>query len=235
MPTSLRLFASHDWGKDGLNHTRVREVVAGLREMGYIVWFDESDLKGNIMDAMCDGIDTCDVFLVFVTRNYVRKVQHGGDGDNCRREFMYAQRRVGTSRMVTIRFDSELPPDKWGGPVGMMLGERLYADLSINHTSSDRLRELARLFPTTTKTTSKAERSPVVLPPIQGVGYDKLTSAKGRVNRLMQEAGMSARENEHMHEKLVRLMASLGLKNDDGPFVAKLERVERQLGIVSPS
>ena len=229
---SLRLFASHDWGKDGHNHKRVRDVVVALRDMGYNVWFDENNLKGNIMDGICEGIDTCDVFLVFVTRNYVRKVQHGGDGDNCRREFMYAQQRVGTSRMVTIRFDSELP-DKWGGPVGMLLGERLYADLAINHKSSDRLRELSRLFPTKTRCAKDGVPSQIVLPPVQGIGYDRARGTKGRVNRLMEEAGMSQKSNEHMHDMLLRLMTSLGMKHEDVPFITKIERVEAQLGITS--
>jgi hypothetical protein len=214
---SLRLFASHDWGKNAENHARVKEVVEALREMGYFVWLDENEMRGNLVDDMCAGIDESDVVLVFVTRNYMKKVQSRNDGDNCRREFMYAQRRHGTSRIVTIRFDADLPP-KWSGPLGMILGDRMYADLTVDHTSKDKMMELVRLFP--------------ILPPVKGVGCRKDGGClRERVDRLMQEAGMSEKEGEHTHEKLVRLMASIGIHAENAPLYVNVARLEVQLGI----
>ena len=128
-PTAtLRAFASHDWGFDGSNHDRVRTVVDGLRTRGIDVWFDESHMKGNILDAMCRGIDTSDVVLVFVTTNYLTKVESGNERDNVRREFMYAKNRP--EKLVPIRFDASLP-SVWSGPVGMVLGSHLYTDLTM--------------------------------------------------------------------------------------------------------
>jgi hypothetical protein len=247
---SLRLFASHDWGKNAGNHARVKEVVESLRGIGYSVWLDENEMRGNLVDDMCTGIDESDVVLVFVTRNYMKKVQSGNDGDNCRREFMYAQRRHGTSRMVTIRFDTDLP-SKWSGPLGMLLGDRMYADLSVDHTSKDKMMELVRLFPTkmaarnAIKTTmqntknvvvakkqmkTSAAESDILLPPVKGVGYRK-DGVRGRVNRLMQEAGMSEKEGERTHEKLVRLMASMGIDTEKAPLYVNVARAEEQLGV----
>lgn len=126
--TTLRAFASHDWGVDAANHARVRTVVDGLRTRGIDVWFDESHMKGNILDAMCRGIDKSDVVLVFVTANYLAKVESGDERDNVRREFMYAKNRP--EKLVPIRFDASLP-SVWSGPVGMVLGSHLYTDLAM--------------------------------------------------------------------------------------------------------
>ena len=89
----LRVFASHDWGRGSSTHARVRDVVTALRARNMDVWFDETHMTGNILDAMCAGIEDADVVLIFVTRNYMQKVEHGPDTDNVRREFMFAAAR----------------------------------------------------------------------------------------------------------------------------------------------
>lgn len=129
MPAApLKAFASHDWGVDGLNHKRVAKVVAMLRERGIDTWFDSDHMRGNILDSMCRGIDECNVVLVFVTQQYIDKVQSGSSTDNVRREFMYAQNCKADS-MIVVRFDPGLGRC-WPGPVGMVLGSQLYVDLS---------------------------------------------------------------------------------------------------------
>lgn len=122
-----RTFASHDWGEHADNHRRVVGVVDALRAKGIDVWLDETHMKGNLLDAMCRGIDESHCVLVFVTNNYIRKVQKGGDHDNVRREFMYST--TVQKPMIVIRFDTNLP-SKWPGPVGMVLGSQLYVDMS---------------------------------------------------------------------------------------------------------
>jgi len=123
----LRVFASHDWGRGASTHARVRDAVAALRARDLDVWFDETHMTGNILDAMCAGIEDADVVVVFVTRNYMEKVEHGPDTDNVRREFMFAAARP--EKLVAVRFDADLPP-MWSGPVRMVLGSRLYVDLT---------------------------------------------------------------------------------------------------------
>ena len=70
----ISVFASHAWGAGNFDHCKVRQVATKLRGYGIKVWFDETHMKGNIFDSMCRGIDACDVVLVFVTRDYIRKV-----------------------------------------------------------------------------------------------------------------------------------------------------------------
>ena len=122
----LRVFASHDWARG--NHARVRIVVQELKRRNVDVWFDETHMKGNLLDAMCRGVDAADVVLVFVTANYLDKAASGCNQDNVRREFMYAQETLGASRLIAVRF--EPIARKWWGPVGMILGSSLYVDMA---------------------------------------------------------------------------------------------------------
>ena len=57
MQAAIKAFASHNWGSDALNHKRVVKLCTVLRERGIDVWLDETHMKGNILDAMCKGID----------------------------------------------------------------------------------------------------------------------------------------------------------------------------------
>lgn len=45
-----------------------------LKARGILTWFDEEQMKGNIVTAMCNGIDKARCILVFVTSHYMTKV-----------------------------------------------------------------------------------------------------------------------------------------------------------------
>jgi hypothetical protein len=91
-------------------------------------------LRGDAVTRMTVGIDRSTVVLVFVTRNYIRKV--AGDGpmganDNCKAEFDYACNRKGIERLVPVVMEGGCrEPRSWHGAVGMRLGSQLYVDLS---------------------------------------------------------------------------------------------------------
>lgn len=140
--SAIRLFASHDWGVNASNHAKVAQVVAELRRRNFAVWFDETHMRGNILDAMCRGIDSSDVVIVFLTSNYMKKVESGNDNDNVRREFMYAANTP--NKFVCVKFDDTLPTP-WTGPVSMILGSQLYVDLTeINSARIDSLVDAIR-------------------------------------------------------------------------------------------
>ena len=86
---------------------------------------------------MCAGIDDSAACIVFITRNYVQKVDSPDMGDNCKKEFLYADRRKTSKLMIPVVMetrDSEASDfrvsSKWQGPVGMSLGGQLYVDMS---------------------------------------------------------------------------------------------------------
>ena len=74
---SKQLFLSHDWGQDApayTNHQRVKRIAEELERRGFTVWLDEQQMIGSVVDRMAQGIDSCEVCVVFVTANYMRKV-----------------------------------------------------------------------------------------------------------------------------------------------------------------
>ena len=99
-------FLTHDWGDDELgrsNHARVAEVNRLLKAAGFVTWFDEDRMQGDIVSQMANGIDSSAAVLVFVTENYCIKVAgagRNGADDNCKKEFDYASRRKGIEKMI---------------------------------------------------------------------------------------------------------------------------------------
>lgn len=132
-----QLFVSHTWlsdeqGRD--THRRVRILTRVLRRIGWTVWFDETDMKGNIDSSMARGVENADVFLVCLTQKYVEKVseestKHCSD-DNCLKEWNYAMIRK--KRLLPIVFEACMKSTAtWpSGVVQMRLGLNLYVDAS---------------------------------------------------------------------------------------------------------
>jgi len=220
----LRVFASHDWGVDGATHTRVARVVEALRARRVDVWFDETHLRGNVLDAMCAGIDKADVVLVFVTDNYLRKAASGDARDNVRREFMYAAAHA-AARLLPVRFDTALPRT-WPGPVGMVLGAHLYVDLAlrVDATAVDTLvRACGR---TALDALRRDEGTKTRVRP----AADPRERARGA----LAAAGVVVGPDERTADALDRLLRSLRGAHDAGAemtFVAKVELAERELGL----
>ena len=118
------------------NHDRVKRVNKMLERYSIKTWFDESNMSNNVNDAMTHGIDRSTCILVFITKNYIKKVDGtgpNGEADNCRYEFQYASNRKiqKHNMLIPIVMDPECWNTKeWIGQVGMKLGCELYYDLS---------------------------------------------------------------------------------------------------------
>lgn len=246
----MKVFASHDWGQNGANHARVKQVVECLRKRGHDVWFDDDDMRGNILDSMSDGIDRASCVVVFVTCNYVHKVWRGGSADNVRLEFMYATRKE--KPIVVVRFDPDLP-SKWSGPVGMVLGSQLYVDMSaavtddavaslsgmIGQTSD--ARRWANAFHRVSSAPTAAAPSPphpirpapppvrrAPPPPPPPLLHVAGRAIRQRVDHICEELNIN---EKHMAEAIDRAIETLCLKGDNLPVVEKLRLVEHELGL----
>lgn len=133
-------FLTHDWGTDGSgrdNHERVSKVNHLLKERGVVTWFDEEQMVGNVVEQMCAGIDDSITCVVFITANYLQKVAGDNDADNCKKEFLYADRRKTARLLIPVVMEqasgsqaAARKPSSWDGPVGMSLGGKMYIDLS---------------------------------------------------------------------------------------------------------
>lgn len=242
--STIRVFASHDWGKGAANHARVASVVTSLRKRNIRVWFDETHMKGNILDAMCKGIEDSDVVLIFVTCNYMKKVEQGGDTDNVRREFMFAS--ATPEKLVPIRFDDDLPRT-WSGPLRMILGTQLYVDMSVRDIPDSKIDELVdairRATPRTmwknavaqTRVVPKvAPKPPTKTPALLKVDSREATkplTIRNRVDRLREAVGDTS--DGHIKDIVVRLAATLlGTVDENLPMVERVARMERELGLV---
>jgi serine/threonine protein kinase len=131
--TRPRLFLSHDWGEAHLNHALVRRINDTLRSQGDVeTWFDGDVLKAGtqMQDAMYKGLEACDVVVVFVTSNYLRKATGSDRRDNVFREFMYATwHRI--DHIIPVVLDSDCKdPRTWPTMAGPVLGNTIYLDMT---------------------------------------------------------------------------------------------------------
>ena len=127
-------FLSHNWGLDTAgrnNHKRVGALNGALRAAGVSTWFDGAAMEGDIAQCMAAGIDASSVFVIFITKEYIRKCAERGTEDNCHAEFAYAVQRKGVGRIVAVVAEPELLDTRlWRGPVGLRLNGLLYIDMS---------------------------------------------------------------------------------------------------------
>jgi len=125
------VFLSHDWGIDGNNHRRVRQVSEALKSRGLVTWIDEERLVNEIDEKIIDGIDHAECMLIFVTENYVTKVNGGNYKDYCKREFEYGFQVFGREKMIAVVFDEVMKDRKmWRGLISFNLGSTIYHNLS---------------------------------------------------------------------------------------------------------
>ena len=224
-----RVFLAHNWGASQLVHQRVKRVANFLRQHNVDVWFDETHMKGNMLEAMTRGIDACDVFVVFVTNEYLQKVESGNAKDNVRREFMYAA-QTHPEKMLAVRFDQSLP-SAWRGPVGMQLGAQLYVELSGEPPSEHEMMALLNairrhspraMWHDAVKRVQKVQKTMAT----QTTDGNLRTRVHSAAKRLGREYA-----NKHLGAVLDELMLTLFPTSDscDLPFTDKLRAVEAQI------
>lgn len=126
------VFLSHAWCGVNDPHRRVVRVASVLREMGWRVWIDDTDLVGNVDGCIARGIQRSSVVIVFLTREYCRKINRAANGasrnDNCYNEFNYAI--WARKPLVPVIMDPTMRnPEQWSpGVIPMRLSCELYVD-----------------------------------------------------------------------------------------------------------
>lgn len=138
--TRRQLFLSHTWipdeqGRD--THVRARRLKNALSTLGWTVWFDEDDMKGNIEASMSDGIEQADAVVMLLTRRYARKINHGArlmtSNDNCLKEFNYSF--FMKKKIIPVIFeDAMILPEVWSPGIFPM---RLSMEMYINGTEDN--------------------------------------------------------------------------------------------------
>jgi hypothetical protein len=146
LATSADAFFSHDWEEDSQgrdNHARVRKIQQLLHEKQVVCWLDEDHLFGNVFEKTKRAVNNSTCVVVFITANYIKKVNGKHSHDNCKLEYNCATHRRGAEKMIPVVMEPEMRnPDSWIGPVGYRLGGLEYVDCS----SDDNLEEMVEIL-----------------------------------------------------------------------------------------
>jgi hypothetical protein len=127
------VFLTHNWSKDNEdrdNHIRVSRINHGLQRRGFITWFDEDRMKGQIRQQMTVGIDETCCVLVCITKTYQEKVNTASRKDNCYYEFDLASRVLPDEMIPVVMEKAMLNPGEWKGRLRGELGGMIYFDMS---------------------------------------------------------------------------------------------------------
>jgi hypothetical protein len=132
------IFLSHNWtddeeGRD--NHERVSRINKALKERGFITWFDEERMKGQIRQKMTEGIERSHTVVVCITKVYQEKINSADRADNCYFEFDFACRKLANHMIPVVMEPFMLNKNVWNGRLDSELGGLLYIDMSKNEES----------------------------------------------------------------------------------------------------
>lgn len=137
------VFLSHDWGEGKLNHNIVAGINNYFRSRELITWFDEEKMEGNIQEKMANGIDNATCVIIFVTKNYLLKLNGDNAGDSCKLEFNYAALRKTSRNMIAVVLEPEMRNTaKWSGQLGLILGNSLFIDMSTTSLRQSNMHEV---------------------------------------------------------------------------------------------
>ena len=127
--TEYDVFLTHDWNTDEKgrnNHERVSIINRELKLNGYVTWFDQERMTGRIRQQMTKGIDHSKCVIVFLTKAYMEKVNHGRRNDNVLFEMNYAFDKHTVELLAVCMDDTMCNHDKWSGELKGMLGLDLF-------------------------------------------------------------------------------------------------------------
>ncbi len=125
------VFLSHDWGIDGNNHNRVKQVSEALKSRGLITWIDDERIVNEIDEKIIDGLYHTECMLVFITESYMKKLDSGNHLDYCKREFKYGFEELGREKVILVVLDEQMiDRTRWSRLLKFNLSSALYSDLS---------------------------------------------------------------------------------------------------------
>jgi hypothetical protein len=105
------IFLTYNLGIDELqrnNHDRVSKINLALRLRGFESWFDEQYAPDRTNRKMMAGVDNASVILVFVTKQYIGKVNSNNPDDICHKEFKYASNAKSSKMMIPIVMETAM-------------------------------------------------------------------------------------------------------------------------------
>jgi hypothetical protein len=127
------VFLTHNWADDEdgrYNHARVSRINKALQRRGFITWFDEEKMDGQIRQKMTEGIKQTHCVVVCITKVYQEKINAASRKDNCYFEFDYATRTLPDEMIPVVMEPYMLNKKVWDGRLDSELGGFLFVDMS---------------------------------------------------------------------------------------------------------
>jgi hypothetical protein len=112
------------------NHARVSRINKALQRRGFITWFDEEKMNGQIRQKMTEGIEQTHCVVVCITKIYQEKINAASRKDNCYFEFDYASRHLPDEMIPVVMEPYMISKSVWNGRLNSELGGLLYIDMS---------------------------------------------------------------------------------------------------------
>ena len=112
------VFLTHTWREDEKgrnNHDRVGRVNEALKKRGLVTWFDSEKLEDKIHETISKALYSTCCVLIFVTREYEKKVNSADDSDYCFYEFHETSNdpELANMRIPIVMDESMLNLDSW--------------------------------------------------------------------------------------------------------------------------
>jgi len=141
-------FLSHAWGKEQATHYEVQRIGECLKKQSISFWLDDQQMIGTISAAMANGIDHSKIMVVFITEEYVNKVngkRAKGSAENCLAEFTYGGSN-GFGYMIPVVLEKKMLNQKlWVGTFGITIGKtQMFIDLTDASTFDASVEQLAK-------------------------------------------------------------------------------------------
>jgi hypothetical protein len=130
---TTHVFLTHNWSNDEdgrNNHDRVSRINKALQRRGFITWFDEEKMDGQIRQKMTEGIKQTHCVVVCITKVYQDKINSGNRADNCYFEFDYASRKLSNHMIPAVMEKCMLSQSAWDDRLDSELGGTLFVDMS---------------------------------------------------------------------------------------------------------
>ncbi|XP_067664453.1 uncharacterized protein [Haliotis asinina] len=127
-PKSGHVMLSYSWH----NQKTVIEVYDKLKSEGFRLWIDIDDMAGSTLGAMANAVEKASAVILFISESYF-------ESQNCRQEAEYTYKLKKT--MVPVLLQGNYQPTGW---LGIMIGTKLYFDMSPGKDFGAKLKELVR-------------------------------------------------------------------------------------------
>jgi serine/threonine protein kinase len=137
------VFLSHNHGVNGSNHLRVKEVNLKLRDHGFSTWLDEEQLRSStlISQQLYHAIDQSSIVVIFITKEYMNKVNSDNRNDYCWLEFYTAKKL--NKKIIGVLMEPEIAdPRTWVGEFGVILGSCLYLNFNEEERTMNEINNL---------------------------------------------------------------------------------------------